>query len=282
MKKTIWMLLLITLAIVSLASATMKVDDIGIVSGATKMLNATSTRPCTNMTFSVYCTDNNMTGYEIIGVNSSLCTSGAQCGVATGINASGTFTWNTNKWTDSTQCTIQATCNGSATADTDTESVTAIDNSIPTCADDTGFVNGNTVSPTATWSVSGTNVTRNGGALILGGNTYSLTDSASSYSGKSLVMSFTGNVPESIYQTAYFTVTDGTNKTECTRLTNIRIKDSEGAKQGKILSIIAANQVTQNSDGSLSVVSSQKGKLSPLMIALILIGLIVYNKKGKK
>lgn len=285
MKKIIWMLLLLVMSMA--VSATMKIDDIGVVSGASKMINATSTRPCANMTFSVYCTDNNMTGYDTIGVNASVCTDGSKCTEvgATGINSTATFIWNTKKWTDSTACTIQVVCNGSSASDTDTESVTAIDNGIPTCADGTGFKSGDTVAPSATWSVTGTNVTRNGGGLVMGGNKYSLTDSASGYSGKSLVMTFTDDVPESIYSDVYFTVTDGTNMTECTHLSNIRIKDAEGAKQGKILAIIASNQVTQNADGSLSVVSSQKGKLSNTTILLLLAAAMVYfnsSKKGKR
>jgi hypothetical protein len=223
------------LAMVSFASATISINTVDIASGTmTYVVDSSLGDTGLNATFSIYCTSTNQTGYENVGQN------------LTSTNTSTySFAVDTSVIMDSSSCTLRTLINES-TSKSDTESLTKIDNTIPDCIDNSGFSSSDTVSPTATWSVSAGNITKNTVYLHMGGNVYKVTESAG-FTGRTVTGTYSSAVPESIYNDVYFKISDGTNVTECTHLSNIRIKDDDNAKKGKIIAAFAnQGQVEQN------------------------------------
>lgn len=290
MKKSIFVLavisLLMLIAVLGAPSVTVTKPASGaIVSGSNFGINASvsgfsDTRNCTWSVSSA------------TGVNTS---SGSILTVAnlSGNQAQYNGTFDSTLLQDSNDWVFTATCwNGSTSATSSGVTGIIVDHTIPSCTDDTGFTSGSTVSPTATWSVTGSNSTRNKAYLNIGSNTYALTDSASGFANigkrsRTLASSFTGNIPESLYTTAYLSVSDGTNLTSCTALSNIKIKDSENAQRGKIIYAMS-NEGRVSQSGSTFSVSPPKSGLEKTLkdnAGLIIIGIGAYfllRKKGKR
>lgn len=284
MRKTIGLLMVMAFALMSMVFATVTIDKPvtnGLMSGDAGVLSSEFNITITNLDGAANCTLSVSTANGANGTSSiELITVDNVSGVAGKFN--GTF--DTNILIDSNDFSFTATCWNETTSETSSANTgVTIDNTAPTCTDDTGFSSGDTVSPTATWTVTGTDV-RSGNlfSLNIGGNVYTLTDSVNSFIGNTLAASFTGNVPESIYPDTFFAVTDGTNRTECTSLTDIRIKDSDNAQKGKIIALLTnQNRLTQEGNTFSVLPLSNLGNGNMGMLLLLGVGAWFLLKKKK-
>ena len=142
-----------------------------------------------------------------------------------------------------------------------------VDNTAPSCIDNSAVSNKGTVLPTKTWSYTGGNATL--GTIKFDGNNYNL--AKGSFTGKQLALTFSTKVPEKIYNSVEATVSDGRNSTSCGVLNFINVDSGEHQKGVGAVAYELQQQQQQKKNSNLV-----------LIIAIIAAAIIIGDKKKKK
>ncbi|MEA2037513.1 MAG: hypothetical protein U9O94_08440 [Nanoarchaeota archaeon] len=139
-----------------------------------------------------------------------------------------------------------------------------IDNGNPTCSQTT-LVSSGSYDPDTTTSVSVTGANGTSATVTFDSNTYTLSEVSD-------VFTFDlTQVPESVYSTVQFSVTDGLDTTQCTALTNIEIDNPSGRNTQNV----AAAQAAQKDNGgpNMRIV---------LVVFIAIVAIMIYDSNKKR
>jgi len=214
-------------------------------------------------------THTNVSGCAITctsGLTASTITNGSTTCTNTTSNATSIrCVYNTYTVTDAADYACSGTCyNGSTTAASSAiTSVTAIvDNTLPVC---THSQSSNTeYGPDQTWTVTGINATS--ATIQFGSNpTRTMIESPAD------TFTYTGNIPETIYQAVTAITSDGTNETTCT-LSSVRInREMTGVQIAAAVGGASSAEKEAKKQGMLD---------NPILLgAIALVAILILKKK---